>query len=48
MYIPFNKKYTFDEAKDFAEILAHLVVERLPKLTTLESHSPSEKQPYLC
>lgn len=36
VYIPFNKKYTFDEAKDFAEILAHLVVERLPKLTTVE------------
>lgn len=36
VYIPFGKKYNYDQARDFAEMLAHLVTERLPKITTLE------------
>lgn len=36
VYIPFGKKYDYDQARDFAEMLAHMVTERLPKITTLE------------
>lgn len=36
VYIPCNKKYTYDEARDFAKILATLVNEKLPEITTLE------------
>ncbi|REA58532.1 DNA polymerase LigD [Dyadobacter luteus] len=36
VYIPFNKKHTYDESRDFAHILASMVTERLPKTTTLE------------
>ena len=36
VYIPCNKKYSYDEAREFAKIIASLVNEKLPKLTTLE------------
>ncbi|QRR02044.1 non-homologous end-joining DNA ligase [Dyadobacter sandarakinus] len=44
VYIPFHKKYTFDESRDFAEILARMVTERLPKLTTLERSLSKRKK----
>lgn len=36
VYIPFNKKYSFDDAKEFANIIAIMVNEKLPRITTLE------------
>lgn len=36
VYIPCKKKYNYDEAREFARIIASLVNEKLPKLTTLE------------
>ncbi len=36
VYIPFDQKYTYEESKDFAHIIATLVTERLPELTTTE------------
>lgn len=36
VYIPFNQKYTYDESKDFAHIIATIVTEKLPELTTTE------------
>ena len=36
VYIPCNKKYNYVEAREFARIIASLVNEKLPKLTTLE------------
>ena len=44
VYIPFNKKYNYDEARDFAEIIAHMIVEMLPKLTTLERSLSKRKK----
>jgi len=43
IYIPFNQKYAYDESKDFAHILATIVTERLPLLTTVE-RSLSKRQ----
>lgn len=36
VYIPCNKKYDYNEIREFARIIASLVNEKLPKLTTLE------------
>lgn len=36
IYIPFGKKYTFDQSKEFARIIAQLVSQELPKITTIE------------
>lgn len=47
VYIPFNKKYTFDEARDFAEILASMVTENLPTLTTLERSLSKRKKNHI-
>ncbi|TLU98861.1 non-homologous end-joining DNA ligase [Dyadobacter luticola] len=47
VYIPFNKKYTFDEAKDFAEILATMVTDYLPNLTTLERSLSKRKKNHI-
>ena len=44
VYIPFGKKYDYDQARDFAELLAHMVTERLPKLTTLERSLSKRKK----
>jgi DNA ligase D len=44
VYIPFNKKYTYDESKDFAHILAGMVTERLPETTTLERSLSKRKK----
>ncbi|CAG5017046.1 Bifunctional non-homologous end joining protein LigD [Dyadobacter sp. CECT 9275] len=44
VYIPFNKKYTYEEAKDFSHFIATVVTERLPKLTTLERSLSKRKK----
>lgn len=44
VYIPFNKKHTYDESRDFAHILASMVTERLPKITTLERSLSKRKK----
>lgn len=36
IYIPTGKKYTYDQIRDFAELLCILTHEQLPKFTTLE------------
>jgi bifunctional non-homologous end joining protein LigD len=48
IYIPMGAKYTFDEGKDFAHIIAQLVNEQLPELTSLERSPKSRpKQIYV-
>ena len=47
VYIPFNKKHTYDEARGFAEILATIVNDRLPKLTTLERSLSKRKKNHI-
>jgi DNA ligase D len=36
IYIPCGKKYLYDEARNFAHVIASLVNEKLPTITTLE------------
>lgn len=36
VYVPLGAKYTYDQARSFAELVAHLVNEQLPNITTLE------------
>ncbi len=36
VFVPMGAKYTYDQVKDFAHIIADLVQKRLPKFTTLE------------
>jgi bifunctional non-homologous end joining protein LigD len=47
VYIPFNKKYTYDESRDFAEILASMVTEKLPDTTTLERSLSKRKKNHI-
>lgn len=47
VYIPFGKKYTYDESRDFAEILATMVTERLPAITTLERSLSKRKKNHI-
>ncbi|SKB99476.1 non-homologous end-joining DNA ligase [Dyadobacter psychrophilus] len=47
VYIPFGKKYTYDESRDFAEILATMVTERLPEITTLERSLAKRKKNHI-
>lgn len=44
VYIPFDKKYTYDESRDFAELLAGMVVGKLPKITTMERSLSKRKK----
>ena len=44
VYIPFHKKYNYDESRDFAEILATIVNDRLPTITTLERSLSKRKK----
>jgi bifunctional non-homologous end joining protein LigD len=44
VYIPFGKKYSYDQARDFAGMLAHMVVERMPDTTTLERSLSKRKK----
>ncbi|HEY4651099.1 MAG TPA: DNA ligase D, partial [Pontibacter sp.] len=48
IFVPLGANYSFDQARDFAHLVAQLVHEKLPKLTSLE-RSPKErrKQVYL-
>lgn len=41
--VPLQAKYTYDQAKQFAEILAHIVHDRLPSITSLK-RSPKQRQ----
>lgn len=43
IYIPLGAKYTYEQVKQFAEILAHLAHEKLPKITSL-TRSPAKRQ----
>src|SRR4051812_3492704 len=36
VYIPFGAKYTYEQSKEFARIVARLVHEQLPKFTSIE------------
>lgn len=36
IYIPLGKKYTYEESKEFARIIAHLVHEETSKFTSIE------------
>ena len=36
IYIPLGAKYTYDQSKEFARVIARLVHERLPKFTSIE------------
>ncbi len=36
IYVPLGAKYSYDEARMFAEIIARLAVEKAPELTTIE------------
>ncbi|NIJ55743.1 non-homologous end-joining DNA ligase [Dyadobacter arcticus] len=47
VYIPFHKKYDYDAARSFAEILASLVTEYLPGLTTLERSLAKRKKNHI-
>ncbi|CAG5070603.1 Bifunctional non-homologous end joining protein LigD [Dyadobacter sp. CECT 9623] len=47
VYIPFNKKYNYDEARDFAEIMASMVTEMLPGITTLERSLAKRKKNHI-
>ncbi|MEJ8756942.1 DNA ligase D [Pontibacter sp. H259] len=48
IFVPLGAKYTFDQSRDFAHLVAQMVHGRLPKLTSLD-RSPKErrKQVYL-
>lgn len=43
IYVPVGASYTYDQVKRLAELFAHLVFQRLPKITSLE-RSPSKRQ----
>jgi bifunctional non-homologous end joining protein LigD len=43
IYVPMGAKYTYKQTKEFALVLAQLVHERLPEITSLE-RSPSKRQ----
>lgn len=36
IYIPLGAKYTYEQSKEFARVVAHLVHERLPEFTSIE------------
>ena len=36
VYIPLGAKYTYDEVRVFAEIIAHLTMEQVPEISTME------------
>lgn len=36
IYIPLGAKYTYEQSKEFARVVAHLVHERLPSFTSIE------------
>ncbi|WP_221393844.1 non-homologous end-joining DNA ligase [Dyadobacter sp. NIV53] len=44
VYIPFNKKHSYQESRDFANILASMVNDKLPEITTLERSLSKRKK----
>lgn len=44
VYFPCKKKYDYDTVRDFAEVLASMVQERLPAITTLERSLSKRKK----
>lgn len=40
IYIPLGAKYTYEESKEFARIIAHLVHDQLPDITSIERKIP--------
>ncbi len=43
IYVPLKKGYSYDQGKQFAEIIARLVNDRLPEITSIE-RSPKKRQ----
>ena len=43
IYVPLGAKYGYDEARMFAEIIAHLAVEKAPELATIERSIANRK-----
>jgi len=43
IYVPLGAKYNYDVAKEFAELIAHMVHERLPKTTSI-IRQPAKRQ----
>lgn len=43
IYIPLSGKYSYDEARSFAQIICHFVNEKLPKITSMERSIISRK-----
>lgn len=43
IYVPMGARYAFDEVKQFANLIVHMVHERIPDLTSLE-RSPGKRQ----
>src|SRR5581483_9558356 len=41
--VPLGAQYTYDEIKTFAELIAHIVHNRLPELTSIE-RSPAKRK----
>src|SRR6185503_2167771 len=35
IYVPLGAKYDYDVAREFAELIAHMVHERVPKITSI-------------
>jgi len=44
IYLPCKKKYEYDEVREFAKLIATLVVERLPRTTTVERSLAKRKK----
>jgi bifunctional non-homologous end joining protein LigD len=44
IYIPCGKKYYYDKVRDFAHIIARMVNQRLPRLTTIERSLAKRKK----
>jgi bifunctional non-homologous end joining protein LigD len=44
IYIPCNKKYNYDQVRDFAKVIASLVNEMLPSITTMERSLAKRKK----
>ena len=44
VYLPFKKKYSYEKVRDFAHVLASLVNERIPGITTLERSLAKRKK----
>lgn len=48
IYIPLEAKYTYEQTKQFAELLAHIVHAKLPRITSIERNpSKRKKKVYL-